>query len=220
MLILSCSGNGMMRDFEDILDDSDNGNMDKIQLVLGTYNLRLQTGSDADQRNWENRKQWVRKIVDDYDFDILSTQEGYLGQINDVVENKDYGYVAVGRDDGVNSGETCGILYKKARFGVEAQGTFWLSETPNAPSYGWGAEIRRICTWIKFKEKESGRIFFVFNVHYDHQSVTARDESSKLILNRIKQIAGEDIDGIKCTVGFQNCYCYTCFRTGRYLLWI
>src|SRR5690606_17334364 len=138
---------------------------------------------------WENRKQWVRKIVDDHDFDILSTQEGYITQIDDVVAGKNYAYVAVGRDDGVSAGETCAILYKTDKFNVEDEGTFWLSMTPDVPSSGWDATIKRICTWIKFREIASDKTFFVFNADYDHQGTIARVESSKLMLSKIQEIA-------------------------------
>ena len=191
MLGAGCSGNGLMRDFDDIVDDNQGEGKEKTQLTIGSYNIRLLTTADNGERDWANRKQWVRKIVDDYDFDILGTQEGFITQIDGVVEDTDYNYVAVGRDNGVSQGETCAILYKRDKFGVEAQGTFWLSSTPDVPSSDWGASIRRICTWVRFKELESNRIFYVFNAHYDHQSLTAREESSKLILDRMKSIVGD-----------------------------
>jgi len=190
LLLSGCSGKeGLMRDFDDDMAKNGGDDTDKIQVVVGTYNLRLQTTADVGELHWESRRQWVRKIVDDHDFDILGTQEGYMTQIRDVVEDKDYAYVAVGRDDGVSAGETCAILYKEDKFAVEAQGTFWFSQTPDIPSSGWDATIRRICTWIKFREIESGKIFFVFNAHYDHQGNIARVESSKLMLEKIQEIA-------------------------------
>ena len=38
----------------------------------------------------------------------------------------------------------------------------------------------------------SGKVFYFFNSHYDHQGKVARRESSKLLVARIKQIAGTD----------------------------
>ena len=55
---------------------------------------------------------------------------------------------------------------------------------------GWDANQTRICTWVKLKEKRSGKQFYVFNSHYDHIGMTARVESSKLVLEKIKAIAG------------------------------
>ena len=191
-LVFGCSDKeGLTRDFDDHLVAGGEDNESKVEFNIGTYNLRLLTASDVGPESWENRKQWVRKIVDEHNFDILSTQEGVIAQIQDIVENKPYAYIAVGRDDGMSAGETCAILYKTAKFTVEDQGTFWLSMTPNTPSAGWDATIKRICTWIKFEEKASGKVFFVFNAHYDHLGTVARVESSKLMLSKIAEIAAD-----------------------------
>ena len=72
-------------------------------------------------------------------------------------------------------------------------GNFWFSETPDVPGKGWDATCcNRICSWGKFRDKESGKVFYFFNSHYDHQGKVARRESSKLLIARIKQIAGTD----------------------------
>jgi endonuclease/exonuclease/phosphatase family metal-dependent hydrolase len=49
---------------------------------------------------------------------------------------------------------------------------------------------KRICSWGKFRELDSGREFYFFSSHYDHQGVTARIESAKLMVSKIKAIAG------------------------------
>ena len=67
-------------------------------------------------------------------------------------------YSYIGRDrDGDNKGEHCAIYYKKDRFKVLKHGDFWYSETPDIPSYGWGARCRRICTWDILKTSGPGR---------------------------------------------------------------
>lgn len=190
---ISCSGEGLIRDFEDDMIGPGADQTEKLRVNVGSYNLRLLTTADVGVRDWENRKQWVRRIVDVHDFDVIGTQEGYISQLNDIVDGKDYEYVAVGRDDGIATGETCGILYKKDKFTVEDKGTFWLSQTPDVPSYGWDANIRRICTWVQFKEVGSEKKFFVFNAHYDHQGNVAKLESSKLMLEKIATIAGDEV---------------------------
>ncbi|ERJ58159.1 hypothetical protein M472_05215 [Sphingobacterium paucimobilis HER1398] len=190
---LSCGGKeGLIRDFEDGIDEIPTENENKLKLHVGSYNLRLITSSDLGVKDWANRKQWVRKIVDTHEFDILGTQEGVISQLDDIVMDKNYEYIAVGRDDGKLKGETSGILFRKDKFNVLSTGSFWLSETPAVPSKGWDANINRICTWIQFKELVSGKIFFFFNVHYDHQGAVARLESSKLMLEKIKEIAGDN----------------------------
>ena len=84
------------------------------------------------------------------------------------------------------------IFFKKDKFTLLKQGDFWLSKTPEIPSKGWDAKIMRICSWVYLQDIKSKKKFYFFNVHYDHQGKIAREESSKLILERIKTIAGKE----------------------------
>src|SRR5690606_8318121 len=93
-------------------------------------------------------------------------------------------------EDGKEKGEHSAIFYKKDEFKLLDKGDFWLSETPDKPSLGWDATCcNRICSWVYLKHKKSKKKFYFFNVHFDHQGVIARVESSKLILQKIKEIA-------------------------------
>src|SRR5690606_28682075 len=53
------------------------------------------------------------------------------------------------------------------------------------------ARHNRICSWLRLEDKKSKKNFYVFNVHYDHQGVVARTQSSMLILQKIRSIAGK-----------------------------
>src|SRR5690606_20428370 len=58
------------------------------------------------------------------------------------------------------------------------------------PGLGWDAKCcNRICSWVYLQDVKSKKKFYFFNTHYDHQGVTARKESSKLILKKIKETA-------------------------------
>ena len=70
---------------------------------------------------------------------------------------------------------------------------FWLSETPSKPGLGWDALCNRTVTWIKLKDKITKKNFYVFDTHFDHRGNKAREESSKLILNSIKEINKENL---------------------------
>ncbi|MFN8353942.1 MAG: endonuclease/exonuclease/phosphatase family protein [Spirosomataceae bacterium] len=158
-------------------------------LNVASYNLRLNTASDGINA-WPNRKEAVKALIEYHDFDIFGTQEGFVGQLKDIATLEGYAYIGVGRDDGKEAGEHSAIFYKKSRFEVLDKGDFWLSETPDKPSKGWDATCcNRICSWGKFKEKTSGKIFYFFSVHFDHQGVEARRQSGFLMVSRMKQIA-------------------------------
>ena len=114
--------------------------------------------------------------------------------INDLSKNLPvYQRYGIGRDDGKDAGEHSAIFFKKEKFTLLKNGDFWLSETPGKPSLGWDATCcNRICSWVYLQDRKSGKKFYVFNTHYDYQKDLARNESSKLILKKIKQIAGNE----------------------------
>ncbi len=159
-------------------------------LNVATYNLRMNTPNDGINA-WPNRKEEVKNLIRYHDFDLFGTQEGFIGQLNDLLEMEEYDYIGHGRDDGEQAGEHSAIFYKKNRFKVLESGDFWLSETPDKPGLGWDATCcNRICSWGKFRDLKTSKEFFFFSVHFDHQGVTARKESAKLMVKKIKDIAG------------------------------
>lgn len=159
-------------------------------LNIATYNLRMNTERDG-ANAWPQRKELVKSLVRYHDFDILATQEGLPDQIADLDAMHEYAHVGVGRDDGKHAGEHSAIFYKRQRFTLLRAGDFWLSQTPDRPSLGWDATCcHRLASWAQLRDRHSGRKFYVFSVHFDHEGQVARRESAKLMLSKVKQIAG------------------------------
>jgi endonuclease/exonuclease/phosphatase family metal-dependent hydrolase len=158
---------------------------------VGTFNLRYANTGDTGNM-WVNRAPLVASLIDFHDFDIFGTQEGLKNQIDDIQQALPaFKYYGRGRDDGEDKGEHSAIFYKTDRFSLLNKGDFWLSETPDKPSLGWDAKCCfRICSWVYLQDKKTKKKFYFFNAHYDHQGMQARRESSKLVLEKIKQIAG------------------------------
>ena len=169
------------------------------QLTVASYNLRYSKKVNYQQdsargEDWVRRGPAIAELIRFHEFEIFGTQEGYLHQLEDLSGwLPEFKYVGVGRDDGKKEGEHTAVFYKPARFKVLDHGNFWLSETPDIPSMGWdGTCCHRMCTWVQFEDLESGARFYFFNTHFDHQAVIARQESSKLILKKIKEFAGSN----------------------------
>ncbi|MDP1899262.1 MAG: endonuclease/exonuclease/phosphatase family protein [Rubrivivax sp.] len=159
-------------------------------LNAATYNLRLNLSEDG-ANAWPQRKEAVKALIRYHEFDLLGTQEGMPEQIRDLEEMTEFARVGVGRDDGQSAGEHAAIFYRRARFERLATGHFWLSATPDVPSIGWdGRCCKRIASWVKLSDRTSGKTFFVFNAHFDHEGVAARRESALLMLRKIAEIAG------------------------------
>ncbi len=158
-------------------------------MVTASYNIRLNTSGDG-VNAWPNRKEEVKALIRYHEFDIFGVQEAFIGQINDLLEMEEFAYTGHGRDDGKEAGEHSAIFFKKSRFTLLDSGDFWLSETPGVPGKGWDATCcNRICSWAKFRDTETKRPFYFFSVHFDHQGVKARQESGKLMVQKIKEIA-------------------------------
>lgn len=158
-------------------------------VIIATYNLRYNNPGDGINA-WPNRKENVKALIRFHEFDIFGTEEGLIDQIKDLAEMEEYAYIGKGRDDGKEAGEHSAIFYRKSRFQLLQSGDFWLSETPEVPGKGWDAKCcNRICSWGEFKDLKTKKKFFFFCVHFDHQGVVARQESGKLMVKKIKEIA-------------------------------
>lgn len=161
----------------------------QITMNIATFNIRMDTPNDGENA-WPHRKEMVKDLINYHEFDIVGTQEAFKHQLDGILELDNYAYVGAGRDDGKDAGEHSAIIYRKDKLKVLDKGNFWLSETPEVPGKGWDATCcNRICSWAKFRDIKTGKELYVFNVHYDHQGVIARKNSSLLIIEKIKQIA-------------------------------
>jgi endonuclease/exonuclease/phosphatase family metal-dependent hydrolase len=155
-----------------------------------TFNIRFDNPADG-LNAWVNRKQKVADVIRFHKADIVGVQEALVTQLRDL-ENllPDFAWCGVGRSDGKEGGEFSAILYRKSRFQMIDNRTFWLSETPDVPgSKSWDAAITRIVTWAKLKDRSTGKKFFAINTHFDHVGQRARVESALLILKKIEGIA-------------------------------
>jgi endonuclease/exonuclease/phosphatase family metal-dependent hydrolase len=159
-------------------------------ITVGSFNVRYDNPRDSGNL-WSSRLPRVAALIDFHEFDIVGTQEGLQHQLDGLQALlPGYTYYGIGRDDGAFKGEHSAIFIKKDAFAILDKGDFWLSETPTKPGFGWDARINRICSWVLLQHNVTRKKMYCFNVHYDHQAMLARKESSKLILEKIKTIAG------------------------------
>lgn len=153
-------------------------------LRVMSFNIRFNNPGDG-ANAWPNRLALVESTIRYHGADLIGVQEALPEQIEDLTELlPEFAYIGVGRDaDGL--GEHAAIFYRRSRFQLWEEGTFWLSETPDEPSRGWDAALNRITTWGKFEDLRTGKIFYHFNTHFDHVGVVARLKGAQLLLRRI-----------------------------------
>ncbi|HUE81105.1 MAG TPA: endonuclease/exonuclease/phosphatase family protein [Pyrinomonadaceae bacterium] len=193
-------------------------------LRVMSFNIRYDEPRDKENA-WPNRKELVASMIRFHRADLVGVQEALKHQLEDLEKLlPGYDWVGVGRDDGKEAGEFSAILYRKYRLTVIENVTFWLSETPSVPgSKGWDAAFPRIVTRAKFKDKTSGKSFFHFNTHFDHRGVRAREESARLLLERIDSIAGStpvivtgDFNFNEASTGYKILVAKDSLRDARY----
>lgn len=157
--------------------------------VVNTMSFNLRYDNTWDKENsWSYRKPDVVKLIKHYEASIIGIQEGLESQVKFLADSlTNFSYVGVGRDDGKKKGEFAAIFYDTLKFAVIKSGTFWLSQKPDTVSVGWDAALERICTYALFISKSTSKKFWVFNTHFDHVGVVAREQSATLILEKIKE---------------------------------
>lgn len=165
------------------------------EMELMTYNIKYANENDG-ENSWSKRKDFITNQLKFYEPDIFGVQEAVLSQLEHfTAELSGYDFIGIGRDGG-EKGEFSAILYKTGKFKVLKSHTFWLAEDTSKPNKGWDAAFPRICTYALFQHKESGKKFWVFNTHFDHMGEKARLESSKLILEKIKEINEKNLPAL------------------------
>lgn len=161
-------------------------------ITVGSFNIRYDNKGDIGNL-WADRAPVVANLIRFHEFDVLGVQEALKNQLDDIsAVLPEFARYGKGRDDGKNGGEHSAIYYRKDKFKLLKSGDFWLSETPDQPGKGWDATCcNRICSWVYLQDLTTKKSFYTFNVHFDHQGVIARSESGKLMVAKIKEIAGD-----------------------------
>lgn len=147
-----------------------------------TFNIRFNTPADSLDA-WPLRREGVAGLIRFHDPELLGLQEAQRNQLDDLSRLLPaYAWFGQPRADGGPSDEFSAILYRADRFEPLAQGTFWLSPTPDVRgSQGWDARLPRIATWGRFRDRSTGDTLLYLNTHFDHIGVEARAESAQLL---------------------------------------
>lgn len=158
---------------------------DKSQpLCVVSYNLRF--AAPAGPNAWPDRRPIMVELIKKMSPDVMGTQEGLFGQLQDIATDlPDYAWIGTGRD-GDLKGEFMAIFYRKSRLEPLSTNHFWLSDTPEVPaSSTWGNTCKRMVTYVKFRDGATGKEFYAWNTHFDHQVQKAREKSAELVRQRV-----------------------------------
>lgn len=166
-----------------------------MELKVMTFNIRYENTEEIGRRSWAERVVGVVGMLRKEAPDAIAIQEGLHGQVADLRASlSGYEFAGSGRDDGKRAGEYAGIFYLRDRFELDAErsGMIWLSATPEiAGSKTWGNEIPRVATWLRLRDRVSGRALWVINMHLDHKNQPSREKAVSLMVRRLVEMNQE-----------------------------
>lgn len=162
-------------------------------LRVCSYNIQYKNDNLC---KWSDRLEALEGFFNEYKPDLVGSQEPYIAQIDDMIQKlgEEYSWFGINTYDqwqppykasaGFNP-----IFYRKDRLEVLKWDVIWY--TPVAAERGYGADYPRFLTWAKMKDLKTGKEFFVFNSHFDHKSMEAREISAGILVDAVARIAGD-----------------------------
>jgi endonuclease/exonuclease/phosphatase family metal-dependent hydrolase len=152
-----------------------------------TFNLRY--ASPTPPHAWHERRPVTVELIQQHAPDVIGTQEGLYQQLKDLAADlPQYEWIGLGREGG-SRGEFMAVFFRSERLEPLEYDHFWLSDTPDIiGSASWGNTVRRMVTWVKFRDRAGGGAFYFFNTHFDHQSQPSREKSAELTRTRVESL--------------------------------
>lgn len=155
----------------------------------------LQATNEAAGHEWATvRRGPVVNMFNDIKPDIACLQECRKSQATNLAEDlPGYSQVLFPKD-GVesNGGQRDVIMYMTRKFEVINWGKYWFSEdeTVSGNRFNDSATTQKMTLWVNFKEKASGKEFYVFCTHFfancDFESTRAK--CVEISLNHVKSL--------------------------------
>lgn len=134
-----------------------------------SFNIRGSFHDDGDN-DWPKRRDLNIATIQKYNPDIIGFQEAQSGNLADYAnELPEYAYnlgpVAVRKADDHHH---VPIFWRRERYALVNSGGFYLSETPDVWSIGWGATFARSANWVTLLDMQTNREFSILNTHFPH----------------------------------------------------
>ena len=154
------------------------------RLGVLTFNLRTGTCERGTPDAWKCRRDACIGLMAASGADFIGAQEVQwrpddpdCDQAGDLGRGlaPAYGMIGRSREAEPDLGEGAPVFFRRDRWEPDpgAQGTIWLSETPDVPdSRSWDSMCPRAMTWARFHElaggARTGRTVLFANTHFDH----------------------------------------------------
>jgi endonuclease/exonuclease/phosphatase family metal-dependent hydrolase len=161
-----------------------------IRVVTWNIHCGQDQGPPWEQFAWPVRKGALRAALDQVQPDVLCVQEARGVQVAFLEKAlPEHRRVGIGRDGAL--GEHCAIYFDARRFEEIADETFWLEEPIDRPGGASLLDLKRICTWVRLRDRETGRTMRICNTHL-YLTEGARLPAVRTLLAQVGQDHAED----------------------------
>ena len=141
---------------------------------------------------WNYRKDSIAKLISLFDLDLICFQEDDFKMYSFLKKKlknfQSYGFNSMAKPLG--GSEFNSVFFNSRKLRVLSKGGFFFSDTPFKPSKFYGMNYYRSCTWIRFFNKVSKKLFYIFNLHLDNNaSDQTQIKCLRVLFEKIKSIA-------------------------------
>ena len=163
---------------------------EEIRIV--SYNCAAPWGNALQGTGSGTRVKKFASYINSVKPDSIGTQEmnqKWLDKLASLMSDYDSYGVIRGGDENANKSEMNAVFWLKDKYSAEAQGTFWLSETPETESRYEGAGCHRVCTWVVLTNNETGEKYIHMNTHLDNASEEAANYGAQVISAKMDELS-------------------------------
>jgi endonuclease/exonuclease/phosphatase family metal-dependent hydrolase len=139
-----------------------------------SFNVLCSLCNTKEYDPWQERLEHFRDLFQRHDPDLLGSQEltplaGEIEAMLDVLPGR--GAVYFRPEEGLPYPDAA-IFYRKSRFQLLEEGSYWLSPTPDVPrSTGFAdPQLARLVVWARFRDRNGGRELVFIDTHFDNNS--------------------------------------------------
>ncbi|MCL2299498.1 MAG: endonuclease/exonuclease/phosphatase family protein [Firmicutes bacterium] len=158
----------------------------KQQITVMSFNLKMtKTGSKGLPKRLNGVVQTILKEKPD-SFGLQEAHADWRAAL--LRELGDTYAIACARGRSTEDAEGAPVFYRKDKYGLVKEETFWISPWPDRVSYGFGASFPRVAGYAVLKDKKTGFTYAHFNAHFDHLSGTARTNGAWMVAQGVNEL--------------------------------
>ena len=161
-------------------------------LNVGCFNIRFKTTADQGELSWDNRKSYVARTIIDFKYVNEMNAGSQQGDMKSLLP--EYSFVEWGGNSSTvpNQGTVNAVLFRTDKFDLLEEGHYFLCTDPSKSLISWdnSSGNKRFAVWAKLRVKETGELFYYFITHLDHLGSDARNEGTRINIEKVRSISG------------------------------